>query len=193
MRRRQLLATSASTALAASAGCFGAWPDSTDLGVPEEELNDDGREKHLVYTRDSERQAVVTIQQRSRQPSLDERLPLRLHVWHREGLRTERMAFRLRAPPTVGNVPADVYLRVPHGGPWPEFDLRRDDDLWTVIAVDDLGDLGSGSLRLDLIVDPTTGPVEEVTIRADVVFEGTGLLERDYRATANTRFEVISS
>lgn len=192
MRRRRVLAAAASSALLPLAGCSDALSGPTDLGSPEEELDADGREKHLVFTRGSEEQAVVSIVQRSRPGSLDRRVQFRLHVWHREGLSIDRMRFELRAPPRVTATPADVLLQVPDGGPWPEFELRRDEQ-WTVVDVDGIGDLGDGSLGLDLVLDPVDDPVDELAVRTEVEFGEAGLVERRYRATADTRFDVLSA
>lgn len=191
-RRRRFLAAAGATLLAPS-GCLGVRSGPGSLGTPREESDADGREKHLVFARDGERQAVVSIMQRLRPRAPDRRIPFRLHVWHREGLSIDRLHYRLRAPPHGTGVPADVYLKVPDGGPWPPFDLRRDDELWTVVEVDEIGRLGDGSLGLDVVVDPGGRPVEELAVRAEVEFGESGIVSRSYRAEATTRFEVVPS
>lgn len=117
MRRRHLLAATASTALLPPAGCLGIGRDPTSLGSPDEELDAGGMEKHLVFTRHSEDQAIVTIDQRLKPRSLDRQIPFRFHVWHRDGLSIDRLYYKIRSPPHSAGVPADVYLEVPNGGP----------------------------------------------------------------------------
>lgn len=88
-------------------------------------------------------------------------------------------------------MPADVSLQVPSGGPWPEFDLRKEGDLWTVSSVDEIGGLGDGSLTLDLIIDPVSEPAEELAIRTEVDLSAARLIEQRYRASATTEFEIL--
>lgn len=128
-----------------------------------------------------------------RPESLEQQIPFRLHVWHRDGLSTDRISVKLRAPPTTTGAPANVFLQVPDEGSWPEFDLRKNENQWTVIDIDEIGRLGGGSLGLDLILDPVSDPVEELAVRTEVEFSESGIIERDYQATANTQFDVLSA
>lgn len=192
MRRRQLLAATTSTAFLALSGCQGSVRGPRTYGAPEEEIDARGMEKHLVFTRDSEDQAVVTINQRRKPQSLEQQIPFRFHVWHREGLSIDRLYYKIRSPPHSTGVPADVFLQVPDSGPWPKFELTEDRG-WTVIHVDDIGALGDGSLGLDLLIDPVSDPVEELAVRTEVELGGSGVFGNRYRAKANTRFEILSA
>lgn len=199
MNRRRLLASTASAAAVATvAGCLTASPGplrSTSFGAPDERVEADGREKHLVFSQNGERQAVVTIQQPERVATPSDPVSIRFFIWHRAGLRTDRIRTKLRAPadPSV-DVPAKVYLQTPDGGPWPPFTVRTVDNQWTELAVEGLGDLGRGSLEIGLILQPTPGKtLERFTMSFDVAFATAGLVPREYRATGTASFDVVVS
>jgi hypothetical protein len=191
MNRRTFLTTTiAGAGLAATAGCsLPGGPES--FGRPEVTVDDDGREKHLTYQVDDTRQAVVSLMQRGRPESPTDRFGLRLYVWHREGLSIDRLHYRLRAPPHSVKPPAEIYLKTPDGGPWPAFDLNTDDDLWTVVDVDDIGELGDGSLGLELIVEPGSEPVEEMAVHPEITLSSSGAFGGKRVAEATERFEPV--
>lgn len=190
MHRRQVLAASASLTLPL-AGCLGQGLGTIQLGQPRDEVEADGREKHLVFTRDGTKQAVFTVQQRLRSTAPEQRIPFRVHVWHRQGLSLDRLYVKLRAPPIGVDVPADIYLKVPDSGPWPEFDLRKEDNLWSVIAADDIGELGKGSLGLDFMLEPTSDPVETLAVRAEVEFSNQDVFGPRHIASVSTQFDIV--
>lgn len=190
MDRRRFLAGAGAAGLAGVAGCAGLGGPRS-LGAPAVERDDDGAQAHFIYRDGDRRRAVVSLDQRlATGPT--EQFRLRLHVWHADDLRTERMRYTLRAPPSSpGGVPAAIYLKTPDGGPWPKFTLKQDDDLATVIAVDGLGELGRGSLVLELVVQPRGTPADEIDFDAEVGFAADGVLEPERVARASTIFEPV--
>lgn len=184
MRRRQVLAAGSASVLALS-GCSRLL-GPTGLGAPAVETED--RETHLHWRRNGKR-VTLTVRQRTVPETPADQFRLRLHVSHGDDLRVERLTFRIHAPREPGSVPAAVSLQVPEGGPWPPFTLRREE--WTTVAVEDLGDLGRGSLGLELGVRPQHDPVETVTVDATVGLAGTGLLGGRYRARGAQEVDVV--
>lgn len=185
MRRRQVLAGSGAVAAFSLAGCS-TLTGPTSLGPPEIERED--REMHLQWTRGDQR-ATLTVRQRTVPETPEDAFRLRLHISHGTGIQTEYLQFRLHAPRDPGAVPAAVSLEVPDGGPWPPFVLRQDQ--WTTIAVEDLNELGRGSLGLELWIRPRSDPVEAVTVAPTIGFSGTGLLDRQYVARAAEAVDVV--
>lgn len=79
------------------------------------------------------------------------------------------------------------------GGHGLAFALRKEDNLWTVISVDEIGELGDGSLTLDLILDPVSDPADELAVRAEVDFSESGIIDQYYRAAAHTNFDILTT
>lgn len=65
-------------------------------------------------------------------------------------------------------------------------------NLATNIAVDDLGELGQGSLGLELFVDPVSEPIEQLKVAADMRFSRGGTLAGSYRAETLELFDVVA-
>ncbi|MFB6202091.1 MAG: hypothetical protein ABEI98_08785 [Halorhabdus sp.] len=190
MHRRTFLGAASVSSVGALAGC-GGLGGPTPLTDVEVVTEDDGMDHHLTFYQDNTEQATLTVSQGNAPEAYTDRFSLRLHLWHRPGLRTEHMAFEVRGPPGGAGVPAETYLKVPDGGPWPEFRIEKDDDLSTIIAVDDLGELGEGSLGFELIVDPTTTPVDAISVHADVTFDRTETFSGTYRAETTNIFDIV--
>lgn len=185
MRRRQVLATAGAASALPLAGCS-ALLGPTDLGSPEVET--EARETHVRWTR-GDGQVTLSVRQRTVPETPEDQFRLRLHVSHSQGLQIKHLRFRIHAPREPGTVPAAISVQVPEGGPWPPFSLHREQ--WTTIAVEDLGELGRGSLGLELGVQPRSDPVEAVTVDAAIGLTGTGLLGTQYRARTAEEIDVV--
>ncbi|MEF8786313.1 MAG: hypothetical protein V5A45_10305 [Haloarculaceae archaeon] len=191
MNRRALLAGTTATLGTALAGCT-ALGGERSLGQPREELDANGREKHLVFERNGKSVVTITLQQRTAAQNLPGRFGLRVVISHSENTNINKFSFELRAPPTSVEPPAEIYLKQPDGGPWPPIDFQRTENEWTRIAVDDLGDLGRGTLGLETIVAPLGDSVEAVGVRPDLTLGTTGLLSGGpLRAETQTEFEPV--
>lgn len=187
MRRRQVLAAAGAATALPLAGCT-ALRGPVDLGHPDE-TEDGERERHFVWSRDGTDQATFSVIQRTVPDSPADQFRLRLHVSHRPGLSIDRMRYRLQAPTDPTAVQAYVYVQAPSGGPWPGFTLTR--DRWTTVAVDDIGELGEGSLGVNLLVRPVPGePVEDVRLDAELGLSESGTLSREYRAATLATFPI---
>lgn len=184
MRRREVLAAAAAATLPL-AGCS-TLTGPTTLGSPTVETGD--RETHLQWRREGER-VTLSIRQQTVPEMPTDPFGLRLHVSHGEGLHVEYLQFRINAPREPGTIPATVSLQIPDGGPWPPFTLHQEE--WATVAVEDLDELGRGSLGLELGVHPRSDPVETVTVDASIGLTGAGLLGGEYRARAAEEFDVV--
>ena len=199
MKRRAFLATGTVGLTVGTAGCSRLLGGTTTLGRPEERLDDDGREKHLVFREGGDRIAVISLDQRTHPESSTDSFGLRLYVAHGYGgdeadgpaTTVDSFRFDLRAPPASVKPPARVFLASPEGGPWPDLTFETVEDNWTRIALEDVGELGEGTIGLTTIVDPLAVAAEEVGVRAAVTLSEGGIGATTYRAEANTRFEPI--
>lgn len=152
-----------------------------DLDAPETVREDS--ETHLHFREGGERLATVTV--RHRTASAD-RVPVGVHLWHRQGTRVESVGLELRSPPGGAGTPAPVYLEVPGGNPFPDLSYRTDRrNGATLVDIDDLGAQGEGTFSLAFLVLPRErdGPVE-VRVRTAFTLSA-GALSR-YRGVGAT-------
>lgn len=199
MKRRGFLATGTVGLTAGTAGCSGLLGSTISLGRPEERLDDDGREKHLIFRTGGDRIAVMSLDQRTHPESPTESFGFRLYVAHGNGddgadgpaTTVDGFRFDLRAPPASVKPPAKVFLASPEGGPWPDLTFETVEDSWTRIALENVGELGEGTIGLTTIIDPLNVPVEEVGVKAEVALSEGSIGGTTYRAEANTRFEPV--
>lgn len=206
--RRRFLAGTAGAATLALAGCLTLTPLAADqsFGPPQELIQMGGRERHLVFGDPDDPDVTVTVRQDASLPATPdirpEWIPFHLIVHHREGLRTDRLTLRLRAPAADGSdVNAHVYLRSPATGAAPSFTLDRTADGWTIIDSDDLGSSpadrssapGEANLHLYVGVTPLPShPPEELFVDADVSLSDSRLVgRRSRRATGRIRFPFV--
>lgn len=167
------------------------------LSDPTERTDADGMERHLVYERGDERLAVVSLDQATARASPTDAFRFRIHVEHRSGgaadrpTTVERFRFDLRAPPTSVDPPAEIYLRAPTGGRWPDLAFEVVEDSWTRIAADETGDVGAGTLTLATVVDPSGLPADELGFGARVDLAEAGTAGTAYRLEARTRFQPV--
>lgn len=193
MRRRQFLAATTGTGLSTLAGCVDLGREPTSLGSPSEETEKQGLEKHLVFTHESDDFVVITLDRRLKSQYPDRLVPIRFHVWHRAEVSVDRLLFKIRSPNHPTHLPGSVYVAIPDGGPWPKFDLRKAEDSWTIIGVDDIGTLGDGSMTLDLIIDPIGETLETLAVETEVDLFESGILQSRYRASTATEFDIGQS
>jgi len=191
MNRRTFVAGTTATLATTLAGCTTLGGEQS-LGQPREELDAGGREKHLIFERNGESVVTITLQQRTAAQDLPGRFGLRIVISHSEKTNINEFSLELRAPPTSLEPPAEIYLKQPDGGPWPPIEFQSTDNEWTRIAVDDLGDLGRGTLGLETIVAPLGDSVDAVGVRPDLTLGTTGLLSGGpLRAETQTEFEPV--
>jgi len=191
MRRRAFLTGVTLGATTTIAGCS-APGQSRSLGQPREESDGD-RERHLVFERDGDAVVTLTLQQRfDPSPPLN-RFQLRFVISHSEQTKVRSLRLDLRSPPSLSEVPADVFLKKPDGSPWPDLEFRSVENNWTRIAAEGLGDLGRGTLGLDVVVAPRGEQPEPVGIRSELTLGTTGLLSGGpLRAETQTEFDPVT-
>lgn len=191
MDRRTFVGTTAATMGTALAGCSAPGGERS-LGTPREETERDGEEKHLVFERGGDEVLTITLQQRALTLAPSGRYGLRVTMSHSEATRLKRFQFDFKSPPAGAGVPSDIYLKQPDGGPWPDIDFRRVEGQWTRIGVEELGDLGAGTLGFEIIVAPLDEGGEALAVRPDVLLGTTGLLSGGpLRAETTTEFQPM--
>jgi hypothetical protein len=127
-----------------SAGCSGLEIGTVELTDPEVGSQDDGREKYLTYRQGNRRIVTVGFDQRTVPQSLTGRFGFRITVPHSDDTKIESFRFHLRSPRTSIDPPAEIYLRAPSGGLWPDLTYEVVEDQWTRIALETPANLGSG-------------------------------------------------
>lgn len=192
MDRRTFLATSAATVGVVTAGCSSVLGgDPVTLSAPESGSNDEGREKYLTYRHEGDRIVTLGFDQRDHLDSLTDRFGFHISVSHSDDTKIESFQFDLRAPRTSIDPPADIYLKSPAGGLWPDLTYEDIENRWTRIALPDTNELGEGTLNLETIVDPNSVPAENVGIRVDMTLSTTGSGNTRYRLVAGTSFYPV--
>jgi hypothetical protein len=191
MNRRTFVGTTAATVGTALAGCS-APGDSRSLGSPDVETEADGEEVHLSFNRGGDEVLTITVRQRGLTLAPSGRYGLKLTLSHTEDTRLERFQFDFKSPPDTLGAPANIFLKQPDGGPWPDIDFGRVEGQWTRVGVEGLGDLGEGTLGFEVIVAPLDEGGDPVAIRSDVTLATAGLLSGGpLRAQHQTEFTPV--
>lgn len=157
LSRRAAIAGLGSGAAVAISGCSAA----TNRSVGEAEVDDRDRSTIHNYYAGDDRIAEVSLSEFSGAEAHRWRYPIRLTVWHGDGLRLESLTYTFRPDSRV-----ELYLKRPDGYPWEEITFSRGDDPGTtVLEVPDLGFQGRGSVAFELLLavfdeDPFTFRVE---------------------------------
>lgn len=190
MHRRRFLAAGTTGLFAATAGC-NSLGQPTRLPPPEEAVDADGREKHLLFHDGDQRVAVITLAQRVERETSTEAVDLRLYLAHggtEISTRVERFQFDLRTPTTADQLPAEIYLNVPRSGLADRIDLDQVGGRWTRIAAADPGQFGGNTIILDTLVSPVSGSLETIEVRARAELTTSGTAGTRYQLAADTRF-----
>lgn len=192
MDRRRVLAASVTGIGVALTGCSGLVRETITLTDPETELQDDGREKYLTYRHDDDRIVTIGLDQRTVPASLTDQFGFRISVSHSDETKIESFQVDLRVPRSSVDPPADIYFESPSGGLWPTITFQEVENRWTHIALTDTGELGSGTITLETIIDPHSVPAEEVGIRVELELSTSGSPpNRTYGVDTSTEFEPI--
>lgn len=190
MERRQFLATGLAGLGLATAGCSSVLGNTVTLTDPEQEFDDDGQEKYLIYRHDGTRIVTVGFDQRTVPASLTDQFGFRITASHSEETTIDQFRFDLRAPQTSVDPPADIYLKAPQGGLWSDLNYEQIENSWTRIALDDTGSLGDGTISLETIVDPGSVPAEAVGVRGELTLSDAGTT---YSVEFRTEFEPVTA
>lgn len=198
MNRRAFLAATGLGLTATSAGC-GLLEGPRRLAAPTEEVDADGREKHLVFRDDGQRVAAFTLAQRSIQGSAGDQFNLRLHLSHRSSpdrydapTTVDRFRFDLRTPPTTEHAPARIYVQVPRSELTEVLDFGQTDDGWNRIASEDPGDLGRGTINVETVVAPKGEMGDELEVRVAATLTESGFDGTTYELDARTTFAPVT-
>ncbi|WP_267640002.1 hypothetical protein [Haloarchaeobius amylolyticus] len=203
--RRRWLATAGAGGLLSLAGCLGSRstrPETT-IDWTGETVDRDGMERHQLFGGE-DLPFVLTVRQVTpvpAEPTGQPRIPMFALFHHRRGLRTERIALKLRAPPSDGSAhEAAVYVRPMVDDRWDPLSVTTDAAGWTVVRAADLGRQvrgrapGDANLTLEFVLEPSrVHPVAELFLDLDVVLsEDTTLGRRRYRVRRQVTFPLVT-
>lgn len=191
MDRRRFLAAATVAGALPLAGCSRDGLGTIELDAPETETEQN--ETHLIFRRGDRRLLVFTARDRGRSDASGP-IPLDLHVWHAEDTHLDSFRIEIRAPADGRDPLTEVYLRSPWYDSGPKLDFHRGDDgRTTVLAADDLGGPGEGTLSLELILEPTSMPdALPVGVSGEFGLSETGTLGRSYRAEGQMTVALVS-
>ncbi|MFB6164350.1 MAG: hypothetical protein ABEJ31_04250 [Haloarculaceae archaeon] len=194
MKRRQLLAGAGVAGALSLAGCSAA--RATTISDPRVEREDDG-ETHVHFDAGGEALTTLTVQPDGRSAGAGgEQVPLDASIEHREGTELTSLELKLRAPPADGGagVPARVALTAPQWQPHPSVQLYTDpDDGGGIVAIDDLGEQGQGTVTLELLLTGLAPSTAEVLVDATLGLAESGVLGDTYTVEGSTRVSLPES
>jgi hypothetical protein len=188
MDRRTFLAGGVAAAGTALAGCGGV--GTVTLDSPEKQADDDGDSTALVYRHDGDYVADFGVAQRRPQDSPGAAVPLRVGVPHSDDTTIESLRVDVRSP--ADSAAPNVYLYAPQGTLWSGLSLGRAEGGWTRIDFPDPGELGEGTITLELLVDPVD-PVERLLVRGLVSLSASALPGRTYRIEPQLEFPLAQA
>lgn len=187
MRRREALVAAGSAGLALTAGCAGLGSPTT-ISNPEEQQADDG-ETTLVFRTDGGTEvAALTVQPgRRRDGGAGGQAPVDVAITHDDETTITGLELTLRAPPGGADTPAEIALTTPFGTPHPSIELYADPQgAGTVLAIDDMGEQGDGTVVFQFLLAGLRDTVSELTVDATVELAGRGVLTRNYTLDGRT-------
>ncbi|MFB6093939.1 MAG: hypothetical protein ABEJ77_03245 [Halanaeroarchaeum sp.] len=150
MDRRTYLASLGTAGAAAVAGFAGV--GTTTLDDPT--VRHEGDEVHLLYRRDGDRIAAISVQYGPVAGGPPYRM--RLSLWHAGETRVSDLGLLLWNRDATAPPPA-IYLAAPAGN-LPSVDFRRGEDRARGFFVPDLGEGGSGTVTLEWYLRPYEDP-----------------------------------
>lgn len=197
MNRRRFLGAAALGLSAATAGC-GIVSGTTRLDSPEEESDNEGREKHLVFEDDGQRVAEFSIDQRTVPDDPIEPFMLRLHLSHRSSenryenpTTVEQLRIDLRTPPSAEGPPAAIYVQPPRSELADVLEYVETDEGWTRIALEEAGELGEGTINVGTIVAPVGDTAEQLDVRVGATLSESGWTGTAYEIRGDTHFDIV--
>lgn len=187
MKRRDVLATTGSVGIVATAGC--ATLGSTTISSPTENQDSDGETSLDFQTDDGKEVATLTVQPDSRRydGAGGEQVSVDVALTHPDGTKVTDLTLSLRAPPSGAGTPTEIAFKTPFGTPHPQLDLYTDsDDAATVLAIDDMGEQGDGNMVFQFLLTGLGDTTSELAIDTEVGLAETGMLGQAYTLSGRT-------
>jgi hypothetical protein len=186
MNRRRFLAASAAASALPLSGCAARETTLNEPETPEEDA-----ETHLVYRDGDDEVATVSYMERQRVSSPPP-YGLWVHVGHSEATTVESLRVELDAAPAQ-RPGAAVYLQTPEGHPYPEMHYHTDAETGAaVVAIDDTGSQGGGSMSLEFLVAPLGEESLTVVGETSVRLRGRRFVGRVYEFSDRAEFDLSS-
>jgi hypothetical protein len=168
------------------AGCAGL--GSETISNPTEDQAS-ARETTLAFQSDDGNQvAKLTVRTAEQRYSRHggQQIPVDIAITHPEKTTVTDLLLSLRAPP-AGRGVTEVALETPFGTPHPSLDLyAAPDDAASVLAVDDMGDYGDGTVLFKFLLLGADDAVSELAVDAEVGLTESGMLGTEYTLEGQT-------
>jgi hypothetical protein len=182
MKRRNVLAAVGSVGMMATAGCAGL--GSETISNPTEEQASDG-ETSLQFRADNGHDvATLTIRPGEKRYTGHggQQIPVDIALTHSEQTTVTDLTLSLRAPASGPGAPAEVAVETPFGTPHPTLELYASpDDGATVLAIDDMGENGDGTVLFKFLLMGLGETISELTVDAEFGLEKPGVLGQSYK------------
>lgn len=188
MQRRELLTAAGGIGVAATAGCTSLGPDPT-ISNPSEQRESDGETTLQFQTDDGERIASLTVQPGKQRYSGSggNQISVDVALTQRAETTVTGLELALRAPPGGAGSPAEVALKTPFGTPHPSIDLYAEpDDGGTVLAIDEMGESGDGTLVFQFLLTGLQDTTSELEIDVTAELTAPGVFGAEYTLTGLT-------
>lgn len=182
-----MLAAVGSAGMIATAGCTGLRAET--ISNPTEERTSNGETSVQFHADTGDRVTTLTIRPGKNRYSghSGQQIPVDIALTHPETTTVTDVRFSLRAPPSGAGAPAEVAVETPFGTPYPSLDLYASpDDGATVLAIDDMGENGEGTVLFKFLLTGLREATSELAISAEVGLEKTGILGQVYTLKEST-------
>lgn len=185
MQRRDVLAAVGSLGAVATAGCTSLGSPTT-ISNPTREQDPDGDTSLQFRTEEGDQVATLTVQPGRRRYSGPGggQVSVDVAITHPDETQITGLQLALQAPPVGAGAPAEVALKTPFGTPHPAIDLYAAPDTGaTVLAIDDLGAQGDGTVVFQFLLTGLGDSTAELDLDATIDATTRGLFGREYTLT----------
>lgn len=187
MKRRYILAAAGSAGAVAMAGC--ARLGSETILNPTEEQASDGETTLSFQADDGNQVASLTVRPAEQRLSGHggQQIPVDIAITHAEETTVTDLTISLRASSPSGTRSAEVAIETPFGTPHPSLDLyTASDDGASVLAIDDMGENGDGTVLFKFLLLGVTDTISELAVDAEVGLAERGMLSKEYTLKGST-------
>jgi len=121
-------------------------------------------------------------------------VPVDVAITHGDETTIIGLELTLRAPPSGADTSAEIALKTPFGTPHPSLELyAHPNGDGTVLAVDEMGEQGDGTVVLQFLLTGVPDSVSELNVDATVELRGRGVLAQNYTLDGLTLVSLPAS
>lgn len=185
MKRRQILATSATIAGVSLSGCS-SLAGETALGDPTKEHDD--QQLHLVYEHEAEEIVTISFDHSPDRPAIRRLLA---GIRHSDDTTLNNGRFRF-TPETSEPSAIEIYLMAPPKGWYNEFEIYREND-GTAIAIHELGEAKRGDIGIHLLIHGELdgeGDLAPLRVEHELTLSKDGLFGETFAVDGETTIDL---